>query len=113
MSLAVYSGDSPSASAICEIDTGVPLALRDTWIRQRSPYSSLASSCIGQKLRYCTPESTLSSSAVSPDQPSPGPVRDRLGRRLHDLRISVTDRCNFRCPYCMPAEIYGEHNEFL
>ena len=41
------------------------------------------------------------------------PPRDRLGRRLHDLRISVTDRCNFRCPYCMPAEIYGEHYRFL
>jgi cyclic pyranopterin phosphate synthase len=38
---------------------------------------------------------------------------DRLGRALHDLRISVTDRCNFRCPYCMPAEIFGERYEFL
>jgi cyclic pyranopterin phosphate synthase len=38
---------------------------------------------------------------------------DRLGRRLHDLRISVTDRCNFRCPYCMPAEIYGEAHQFM
>jgi cyclic pyranopterin phosphate synthase len=38
---------------------------------------------------------------------------DRLGRRLHDLRISVTDRCNFRCPYCMPAEIYGASYRFL
>ena len=41
------------------------------------------------------------------------PATDRLGRRLHDLRISVTDRCNFRCPYCMPAEIYGERYPFL
>ncbi|HXZ84389.1 MAG TPA: radical SAM protein, partial [Myxococcota bacterium] len=38
---------------------------------------------------------------------------DRRARPLHDLRISVTDRCNFRCPYCMPAEIYGERYEFL
>jgi cyclic pyranopterin phosphate synthase len=38
---------------------------------------------------------------------------DRLGRPLRDLRISVTDRCNFRCPYCMPAEIYGDKYEFL
>jgi GTP 3',8-cyclase len=45
--------------------------------------------------------------------PAPTPVRDALGRRLHDLRISVTDRCNLRCPYCMPAEIYGERYEFL
>ena len=40
-------------------------------------------------------------------------VNDRFGRPLRDLRISVTDRCNFRCPYCMPAEIYGERYEFL
>ena len=38
---------------------------------------------------------------------------DRLSRPLHDLRISVTDRCNFRCPYCMPAEIFGEKYEFM
>src|SRR5882762_7712833 len=38
---------------------------------------------------------------------------DRLGRPLHDLRISVMDRCNFRCPYCMPKEQFHEHYEFL
>ena len=32
-------------------------------------------------------------------------ISDTLGRMVRDLRISVTDRCNFRCPYCMPAEI--------
>lgn len=36
-----------------------------------------------------------------------GSVSDRLGRPLRDLRISVTDRCNFRCTYCMPKEIFG------
>jgi cyclic pyranopterin phosphate synthase len=36
-----------------------------------------------------------------------------LGRRMHDLRISVTDRCNFRCSYCMPAEIFGRDYAFL
>jgi len=40
-------------------------------------------------------------------------VADQFNRRLRDLRISVTDRCNFRCPYCMPAEIFGERYEFL
>jgi cyclic pyranopterin phosphate synthase len=45
--------------------------------------------------------------------PPESPARDTFGRRLHDLRISVTDRCNFRCPYCMPAEIYGEKYQFL
>ncbi|MBQ4855869.1 GTP 3',8-cyclase MoaA [Rhodanobacter sp. B2A1Ga4] len=38
---------------------------------------------------------------------------DRFGRPLHDLRISVMDRCNFRCPYCMPETTYGEHFAFL
>ncbi len=40
-------------------------------------------------------------------------VTDHFKRPLRDLRISVTDRCNFRCPYCMPAEIFGEHYRFL
>ena len=38
---------------------------------------------------------------------------DTLGRPMRDLRISVTDRCNFRCPYCMPAEVFGEAYQFL
>jgi cyclic pyranopterin phosphate synthase len=38
---------------------------------------------------------------------------DRLDRPLHDLRISVMDRCNFRCPYCMPKETFHEHYRFL
>ena len=40
-------------------------------------------------------------------------IADIFGRPLRDLRISVTDRCNFRCPYCMPAEIFGEAYQFL
>ncbi|QRG69216.1 GTP 3',8-cyclase MoaA [Brevibacillus choshinensis] len=40
-------------------------------------------------------------------------VRDTLNRPLRDLRISVTDKCNFRCQYCMPAEIFGPDFEFL
>ncbi len=40
-------------------------------------------------------------------------IRDSFKRPLRDLRISVTDRCNFRCAYCMPAEIFGEHYRFL
>lgn len=38
---------------------------------------------------------------------------DTLGRPLRDLRISVIDRCNFRCPYCMPAAAYGQGHQFL
>jgi len=40
-------------------------------------------------------------------------ARDKLSRRIADLRLSVTDRCNFRCPYCMPAETYGASYRFL
>ena len=40
-------------------------------------------------------------------------TKDRLGRPLRDLRISVTDRCNFRCPYCMPKEVFGSDFQFL
>ena len=40
-------------------------------------------------------------------------VTDRLGRPLRDLRISVTDRCNFRCVYCMPKEKFGKDHQFL
>ena len=40
-------------------------------------------------------------------------VADTLGRPLRDVRISFSDRCNFRCPYCMPAELYGERYRFL
>jgi len=46
--------------------------------------------------------------------PSPaGSVTDTLGRPLRDLRISVTDRCNFRCTYCMPKEVFGRDYPFL
>ncbi|MEO7038246.1 MAG: GTP 3',8-cyclase MoaA [Polyangiaceae bacterium] len=41
------------------------------------------------------------------------PVTDQLGRPLADLRVSVTDRCNFRCRYCMPREHFGEKHRYL
>ena len=40
-------------------------------------------------------------------------MTDRFGRRLRDLRVSVTDRCNFRCRYCMPREVFGPDFAFL
>jgi len=43
----------------------------------------------------------------------PGAMADTRGRAMRDLRISVTDRCNFRCVYCMPKEIYDADHEFL
>ena len=42
-----------------------------------------------------------------------GRVSDQLGRPLHDLRISITDRCNFRCVYCMPKEVFNKNYAFL
>src|SRR5204862_2179510 len=42
-----------------------------------------------------------------------GMLRDTLGRSMHDLRISVTDRCNFRCVYCMPREVFDANYTFL
>ncbi len=41
------------------------------------------------------------------------PLTDRLGRPLRDLRVSVTDRCNLRCTYCMPREVFGPDYAFL
>ena len=40
-------------------------------------------------------------------------ITDKFNRPMRDLRISVTDRCNFRCTYCMPKEVYGEAYRFL
>ena len=44
---------------------------------------------------------------------TPSSLRDKLNRPIHDLRISVIDRCNFRCTYCMPEKEYSEHYQFL
>ncbi|MGE0673361.1 MAG: GTP 3',8-cyclase MoaA [Methylibium sp.] len=52
--------------------------------------------------------------AVPAQAPPPsGLLSDRRGRALHDLRISVTDRCNFRCSYCMPKEVFDKDHRFL
>jgi cyclic pyranopterin phosphate synthase len=61
-------------------------------------------------------DSHVSSTPDQPPVPSVDrgqPLADTLGRPLHDLRISVTDRCNFRCTYCMPKEIFGPDFAFL
>jgi len=41
------------------------------------------------------------------------PIKDHFGRPLKDLRISVTDKCNLRCTYCMPKEVFGDDHVFL
>ncbi len=46
-------------------------------------------------------------------RPTPDALADTLGRPLRDLRISVTDRCNFRCSYCMPRAAFGRDHAFL
>ncbi|MBX0299063.1 GTP 3',8-cyclase MoaA [Cryobacterium sp. 1639] len=51
---------------------------------------------------------------VSPaPRPADAPLVDTLNRPLHDLRLSVTDRCNFRCVYCMPKEVFGKDFAFM
>lgn len=45
--------------------------------------------------------------------PATGALHDRLGRPLTDLRISVTDRCNFRCSYCMPKDVFDKDYQYL
>ena len=50
---------------------------------------------------------------ASADDAAPGHVLDVFGRPLRDLRISVTDRCNFRCRYCMPRDVFGPDFAFL
>ncbi len=55
------------------------------------------------------PLASLSDQAADPSRA----LNDRLNRPLRDLRISVTDRCNFRCTYCMPKEVFGRDYQFL
>jgi cyclic pyranopterin phosphate synthase len=50
---------------------------------------------------------------ATPPTAAPDGPADALGRPLRDLRISVTDRCNFRCTYCMPKEVFGRAYKFL
>lgn len=49
---------------------------------------------------------------MSADHVAP-PVLDRLERPVEDLRVSLTDRCNLRCTYCMPREMFGADHAFL
>ncbi len=59
-------------------------------------------------VRRCSPHRRSGGYDTRPMEPL-----DRLGRPLRDLRISVTDRCNFRCTYCMPREVFGRDYAFL
>ena len=65
------------------------------------------------------PEQVIPIRLAAPPARAPAPhyaggaFADTLGRPLRDLRISVTDRCNFRCVYCMPREVFDENYKFL
>ena len=60
-------------------------------------------------LRYAASVPRVPALATAPS----GLLADRLGRPLRDLRISVTDRCNFRCSYCMPKDVFDKDYKFL
>jgi GTP 3',8-cyclase len=61
-----------------------------------------------------TTEKTTDRTPATPSsRPSTITLSDSFSRPLRDLRISVTDRCNFRCTYCMPKEVFGRDYEFL
>ena len=60
-------------------------------------------------LRYAAPVPAIPAQAI----PATGLLADALGRPLRDLRISVTDRCNFRCSYCMPKAVFDTRHAFL
>jgi cyclic pyranopterin phosphate synthase len=58
-------------------------------------------------------ERIIRAAAIDTAHATTGELLDARGRPLRDLRISVTDRCNFRCVYCMPKEIFGAEHPFL
>ena len=61
-------------------------------------------------MNVARPESRIERASKSGEGPT---LADARGRTLRDLRISVTDRCNFRCVYCMPREVFGADHAFL
>ncbi|MFY7857620.1 MAG: GTP 3',8-cyclase MoaA [Rubrivivax sp.] len=70
---------------------------------------------MGEKVIPLVDQRQALSRPVVPDEkiPPSGLLADRRGRPLRDLRISVTDRCNFRCSYCMPKEVFDKTYRFL
>ncbi len=64
-----------------------------------------------QKIIPVLTEKTSSFGNISPEIMAP--ICDKLNRPLRDLRISVTDRCNFRCIYCMPKQVFGKDFRFI
>jgi len=71
-----------------------------------------ARTAAGSAARGIAPDALVRAAADGPDFTG-SPVADTRGRPLHDLRISVTDRCNFRCVYCMPKDVFDSDHRFL
>jgi cyclic pyranopterin phosphate synthase len=71
--------------------------------------------CMSERVIPLVDQRLLALPALVPAQPilADGLLNDGLGRPLHDLRISVTDRCNFRCNYCMPKEVFNKDYAYL
>lgn len=83
-----------------------------------SPGALVRSSVAKSAARALAPVAALSEELLSEELRSEAlrqgePLLDALHRPLHDLRLSVTDRCNLRCTYCMPKEVYGPDYPFL
>jgi GTP 3',8-cyclase len=72
--------------------------------------------CMARVIPLADARATLVGAAAhsaAPHGATGGVLADARGRTLHDLRISVTDRCNFRCVYCMPKDVFGRDYPFL
>jgi cyclic pyranopterin phosphate synthase len=68
---------------------------------------------MSEKVIMMTAQRPAAPAIPSPLEAPTGLLSDRLARPLHDLRISVTDRCNFRCVYCMPKAVFDNNYQYL
>jgi cyclic pyranopterin phosphate synthase len=93
-----------ASATIC--DAGALLVTRPKNMATVIPLTPIADSRAAQSAH-----ASLRAAALGPAHA--GPAFDTRGRALADLRISVTDRCNFRCVYCMPKDVFGRDYQFL
>lgn len=68
---------------------------------------------MAEKIIFVSDQRQLAPAIPAVPEAPTGRVTDRFDRPLHDLRISVTDRCNFRCVYCMPKEVFDQNYAYL
>jgi cyclic pyranopterin phosphate synthase len=101
----------PAVDGVVESARGTSSGTR--WYRRTTPRSSGAGRHRDEPLRPVYDVARMTASLEPVPAPGASHPRDLLGRPLRDLRISVTDRCNFRCTYCMPKEIFGRDYAFL